>query len=96
MSSPEPCAAPERLGFVGLGNLGRHLAASLLRAGFPLTVHVYQWAYPTKVPPTSGVLAEATLRMVEAEMATMLGPEFAEPEQAEAIRTEGGARHAER
>jgi 3-hydroxyisobutyrate dehydrogenase len=27
------------LGFVGLGNLGRHLAASLLRAGFPLTVH---------------------------------------------------------
>ncbi len=28
-----------RLGFVGLGSLGRHLAASLLRAGFPLTVH---------------------------------------------------------
>jgi len=28
-----------RVGFVGLGNLGRHLAASLLRAGFPLTVH---------------------------------------------------------
>jgi len=28
-----------RLGFVGLGNLGRHLAASLVRAGFPLTVH---------------------------------------------------------
>lgn len=28
-----------RLGFVGLGNLGLHLAASLLRAGFPLTVH---------------------------------------------------------
>lgn len=28
-----------RLGFVGLGNLGRPLAASLLRAGFPLTVH---------------------------------------------------------
>ena len=28
-----------RLGFVGLGNLGGHLAASLLRAGFPLTVH---------------------------------------------------------
>lgn len=27
------------LGFVGLGNLGRHLAASLLRAGFRLTVH---------------------------------------------------------
>lgn len=28
-----------RLGFVGLGNLGGHLAASLLRAGFPVTVH---------------------------------------------------------
>jgi len=28
-----------RYGFVGLGNLGGHLAASLLRAGFPLTVH---------------------------------------------------------
>ena len=28
-----------RLGFVGLGNLGQHLAASLLRAGFPLTVY---------------------------------------------------------
>ncbi len=28
-----------RLGFIGLGNLGRPLAASLLRAGFPLTVH---------------------------------------------------------
>jgi len=26
-------------GFIGLGNLGRHLAASLLRAGFELTVH---------------------------------------------------------
>jgi 3-hydroxyisobutyrate dehydrogenase len=28
-----------RLGFVGLGNLGRPLAASLVAAGFPLTVH---------------------------------------------------------
>ena len=28
-----------RLGFLGLGNLGQHLASSLLRAGFPLTVH---------------------------------------------------------
>ncbi|MBP7691988.1 MAG: NAD(P)-dependent oxidoreductase [Anaerolineales bacterium] len=27
------------VGFIGLGNLGRHLAASLLRAGFPLTIH---------------------------------------------------------
>ena len=28
-----------KLGFVGLGNLGRHLAASLVRAGFPLVLH---------------------------------------------------------
>jgi 3-hydroxyisobutyrate dehydrogenase len=28
-----------RYGFIGLGNLGGHLAASLLRQGFPLTVH---------------------------------------------------------
>lgn len=28
-----------RLGFVGLGNLGKHLAGSLVREGFPLTVH---------------------------------------------------------
>ena len=28
-----------RLGFVGLGNLGGQLAGSLLRAGFPLSVH---------------------------------------------------------
>jgi 3-hydroxyisobutyrate dehydrogenase len=28
-----------RLGFIGLGNLGAHLARSLLRAGFRVTVH---------------------------------------------------------
>lgn len=28
----------KRLGFIGLGNLGVHLAGSLLRAGFPLTI----------------------------------------------------------
>ena len=30
---------PQRFGFIGLGNLGRHLAASLVRAGFDVTVH---------------------------------------------------------
>jgi 3-hydroxyisobutyrate dehydrogenase len=34
LSSPS-----RRLGFIGLGNLGRPLAANLLAAGFPLTVH---------------------------------------------------------
>ncbi len=28
-----------RVGFIGVGQLGRHLAASVLRAGFPLVVH---------------------------------------------------------
>ncbi len=28
-----------RYGYIGLGHLGGHLAASLLRAGFQLTVH---------------------------------------------------------
>ena len=35
-------SAPRRavnVGFVGLGNLGRHLAARVLAGGFPLTVH---------------------------------------------------------
>ncbi|MGQ0603609.1 MAG: NAD(P)-dependent oxidoreductase [Anaerolineales bacterium] len=27
------------IGFIGIGNLGQHLARSLLRAGFPLTLH---------------------------------------------------------
>lgn len=31
--------ACERVGFVGVGHLGSRLAASVLRAGFPLTVH---------------------------------------------------------
>jgi len=28
-----------KIGYIGLGSLGRHLAGSLLHAGFPLTVH---------------------------------------------------------
>ncbi|MEE4276532.1 MAG: NAD(P)-dependent oxidoreductase [Thermoleophilia bacterium] len=28
-----------KIGYIGLGSLGRHLAGSLLQAGFPLTVH---------------------------------------------------------
>jgi 3-hydroxyisobutyrate dehydrogenase len=30
---------PMRMGFIGVGNLGAHLAGSLLRSGFPVTVH---------------------------------------------------------
>jgi 3-hydroxyisobutyrate dehydrogenase len=28
-----------RYGFIGLGHLGGHLAANLVKAGFPVTVH---------------------------------------------------------
>ena len=28
-----------RYGFIGLGHLGQHLAGSLVREGFPLTIH---------------------------------------------------------
>ncbi|MDE2305225.1 MAG: NAD(P)-dependent oxidoreductase, partial [Gammaproteobacteria bacterium] len=28
-----------RYGFIGLGNLGKHLAANLARGGFDVTVH---------------------------------------------------------
>ncbi len=28
-----------RIGFIGLGTMGRPMAANLLRAGFPVTVH---------------------------------------------------------
>ena len=39
-SSGRSLSSPSRrLGFIGLGNLGRPLAANLLAAGFPLTVH---------------------------------------------------------
>jgi len=34
-----PDSAPTRVGFIGTGSLGRHLAGSLLRAGFPVVVN---------------------------------------------------------
>src|SRR5207342_475103 len=35
-----PAARPDvKVGFIGLGNLGRHLAARALEAGFPVCVH---------------------------------------------------------
>src|SRR5258705_13895375 len=34
-----PRRFPLRYGFIGLGNLGKHLAASLLRQGFDLAVY---------------------------------------------------------
>jgi 3-hydroxyisobutyrate dehydrogenase len=39
MTTPGPTVAPQRIGFIGLGNLGARLAGSLRRAGFELRVH---------------------------------------------------------
>jgi 3-hydroxyisobutyrate dehydrogenase-like beta-hydroxyacid dehydrogenase len=37
-NSNDSASAPERLGFIGLGNMGGAIALRLLRAGYPLTV----------------------------------------------------------
>jgi 3-hydroxyisobutyrate dehydrogenase-like beta-hydroxyacid dehydrogenase len=38
MTSPSPTVPLERLGFIGLGNMGGAIALRLLRAGYPLTI----------------------------------------------------------
>ena len=55
-----------RLGFVGLGNLGRHLAASLLRAGFPLAVHDRDEGAARKLVTAGAVWAESPRAVAEA------------------------------
>jgi 3-hydroxyisobutyrate dehydrogenase-like beta-hydroxyacid dehydrogenase len=37
--SKEAVGVAERIGFIGLGIMGRPMAGNLLRAGFKLTVH---------------------------------------------------------
>ena len=39
MMNPPPPQDPMRYAFIGLGHLGKYLAANLLRGGFPLAVH---------------------------------------------------------
>ena len=51
--------AQMRLGFVGLGNLGQHLAASLLRAGFPLTVNDHDEAAAQRLVDAGAVWASS-------------------------------------
>ncbi len=45
----------QRIGFIGLGNLGVHLAASLLQGGFPVAVHDLD---PTRAAPLLAAGAE--------------------------------------
>jgi 3-hydroxyisobutyrate dehydrogenase len=55
-----------RLGFVGIGNLGRHLAASLLRAGFPLAVHDRDESAASQLVAAGAVWAKSPRSVAEA------------------------------
>jgi 3-hydroxyisobutyrate dehydrogenase len=48
-----------RYGFIGLGHLGGHLASSLLRAGFPVTVHDRQTGLADRLVALGGVWADS-------------------------------------
>ena len=55
-----------RVGFVGVGRLGRHLAGSLLRSGFDLTVH-------DRDPDATAALADAGARLAESPAGAAAG-----------------------
>lgn len=46
-------------GYIGLGNLGGHLAASLLRAGFRVTVHDKNRALADRLVAAGAVWADS-------------------------------------
>ena len=48
-----------RYGYIGLGNLGGHLAASLLRAGFPVVVHDRDAALGARLVTLGAVWADS-------------------------------------
>jgi 3-hydroxyisobutyrate dehydrogenase len=54
-----------KCGFIGLGNLGAHLAASLLRAGFPLTVHDLDPSAAAGLIAAGGVWASSPREVAE-------------------------------
>jgi 3-hydroxyisobutyrate dehydrogenase len=77
-----------RYGFIGLGNLGRHLAASLLRGGFDVTVHDLNRGAATKLlsigaswadsPRDAAMGADAVITCLPtplASAAVLLGPD---------------------
>lgn len=55
-----------RYGYIGLGHLGGHLAASLLREGFPLTVHDRSHAAAESLIAKGAVWAQTPKAMAEA------------------------------
>ena len=55
----------KRLGFIGLGNLGFHLASSLLRAGFALTVHDLNKSAAASLLATGATWADSPQQVAE-------------------------------
>jgi len=55
-----------RIGYIGLGALGRHLAGSLLQAGFPLTVYDIDRTCAIDLEKNGAVCADSVLEMAQA------------------------------
>jgi 3-hydroxyisobutyrate dehydrogenase len=55
-----------KLGFIGVGNLGVHLAGSLVRAGFPVTVHDLHREAAADLLDTGAAWADSPQRVAEA------------------------------
>ena len=53
----------KKLGFIGLGNMGQPMAANLVRAGYPLTVHDLR-PEPVKALVAAGATAASSPREV--------------------------------
>jgi 3-hydroxyisobutyrate dehydrogenase-like beta-hydroxyacid dehydrogenase len=60
-----------RYGFIGLGNLGKHLAASLLREGFDLTVYDLNCDAARKL--IAGGVTGSVHRAVTGEITVLVG-----------------------
>ncbi|MDA0698741.1 MAG: NAD(P)-dependent oxidoreductase [Chloroflexi bacterium] len=56
----------KRLGFIGIGNLGMHLAGSLLRAGYPLTIFDLNKAAATSLLAAGARWAESPAEVAKA------------------------------
>ena len=56
----------KRLGFIGIGNLGMHLAGSLLRAGYPLTIFDLNKAAATALLAAGARWAESPAEVAKA------------------------------
>src|SRR5512137_570199 len=55
-----------RIGYIGLGALGRHLAGSLLKAGFPLTVYDIDRTCAIDLERDGAVCADSILEVAQA------------------------------